>query len=47
MDYKKYNVQARRDLGIYLRSVSQLRRGTDEAFRKFEEIKTQAAINSV
>jgi CheY-like chemotaxis protein len=44
MDYKKYNVQARRDLGIYLRSTFELRRATEEANKKFEEIKTQAAI---
>ena len=44
MNHNKYNVQARRDLSIYLRSVSEHRRGTDEAYKKFEEIKTQAAI---
>jgi CheY-like chemotaxis protein len=44
MNHNKYNVQARRDLSIYLRSVSELRRGTDEAYKKFEAIKTQAVI---
>ena len=44
MDYKKYNVEARRDLGIFLRSAFELCRATHEANKKFEEIKTQAAI---
>jgi hypothetical protein len=39
-----YNVQARRDLRIYLRSVLTFRRGTYEARNKLEEIKTQAVI---
>jgi hypothetical protein len=44
MDHRKYNVQARRDLGIFLHSVFELRRATNEANKKFEEIKTQEAI---